>query len=40
VAEFGNLTEESVFEDVLEFQAVVKAEADRIVVTFCGNYKE
>jgi hypothetical protein len=40
VAEFENFTVESVFEDVLEFPAVIKAEADRIVVTFCGNYKE
>jgi uncharacterized protein YbaA (DUF1428 family) len=40
VAEFGNLTVESVFEEVIEFPAVVKAEADRIVVTFYGNYKE
>ena len=40
VAEFGNLTVESVFEEVIEFPAVVKAEADRIVVTFYGNYRE
>ena len=38
VAEFGNLTAESVFEEIIEFPAVVKAEADRIVVTFYGNY--
>ena len=40
VAEFGNLTVESVFEEAIEFPAVLKAEADRIVVTFYGNYKE
>ena len=40
VAEFGNLTVESVFEEVIEFPAVVKAEADRIVVTFYGHYRE
>ncbi len=34
------MTVESVFEEVIEFPAVVKAEADRIVVTFYGNYKE
>ncbi len=37
VVEFGNLIVEPVFEDVLEFPAVLKAKADRIVVTFCGN---
>jgi uncharacterized protein YbaA (DUF1428 family) len=31
---------ESVFGGVIEFPALVKAEADRIVVTFYGNYKE
>lgn len=40
VAEFGNITVQSVFEEVIEFPAVVKAEADWIVVTFYGNYKE
>ena len=38
MAEFGNLTVESVFEEIIDFPAVVKAEADRIVVTFYGNY--
>jgi hypothetical protein len=40
VAEFGNITVQSVFEEIIEFPAVVKAEADRIVVTFYGNYKK
>ncbi len=38
--EFGKLTVESVFEDFIEFPALVKAKGDRIVVTFYGNYKE
>lgn len=38
--EFGKMTVESVFEDFIEFPALVKAKGDRIVVTFYGNYKE
>jgi hypothetical protein len=38
--EFGKMTVESVFEDFIEFSALMKAKGDRIVVTFYGNYKE
>ena len=38
--EFGKRTVESVFEEIIEFPALVKAKDDRIVVTLYGNYKE
>jgi len=38
--EFEKSTAESVFEEIIEFPALVKAKKDRIVVTFHGNYRE
>jgi hypothetical protein len=38
--EFENLTVESIFDEIIEFPALVKAKRDRIVVTFYGGYRE
>ena len=38
--EFANLTVESVFDEIIEFPALVNAKKDRIVVTFYGGYRE
>lgn len=37
--EYEKMTVESVFEEIIEFPALVKAKKDRLVVTFYGNYK-
>ena len=37
--DLGNLTMESVFDELMDFPALVKANGDRIVVTFYGHYK-
>jgi hypothetical protein len=37
--EYEKMTVEKVFEEIIEFPAVVKAKNDRLVVTFYGNYK-
>ncbi|MFQ5904544.1 MAG: transposase, partial [Candidatus Binatia bacterium] len=37
--DYGKMTPESVFEEIIEFPAIVKAKEDRLVVTFYGNYK-
>jgi hypothetical protein len=37
--DFEKKTVESIFEELIEFPALVKANGDRIVVTFFGNYK-
>jgi hypothetical protein len=36
---YEKMTVESVFEEIIEFPALVKAKKDRLVVTFYGNYK-
>ncbi len=38
-SDVGNLTVESVFDELMDFPALVKANGDRIVVTFYGHYK-
>lgn len=38
--DFENMTMESVFEELIEFPALVKANGDKIVITFHGNYKD
>lgn len=38
--EFENLTVESIFDEIIEFPALVKAKRDRIVVKFYGGYRE
>jgi hypothetical protein len=37
--EYEKMTVEKVFEEIIEFPAVVKAKKSRLVVTFYGNYK-
>jgi uncharacterized protein YbaA (DUF1428 family) len=34
------MTVESIFEEIIEFPALVKTNGDKIVVTFYGNYKD
>jgi len=38
--DFEKMTVESIFEELIEFPALVKTNGDRIIVTFYGNYKE
>ena len=38
--EFEKMTVESIFEEIIEFPALVKTNGDKIVVTFYGNYKD
>ena len=38
--EFEKRIVESIFEEIIEFSALVKAKGDRIIVTFYGGYKE
>lgn len=38
--EFEKLTVEWIFEEIIEFIALVKAKGGRIIVTFYGSYKE
>jgi hypothetical protein len=38
--EYEKMTVEKVFEEIIEFPALVKAKKDRLVVTFYGNYKQ
>jgi hypothetical protein len=38
--DFEKKTVESIFEELIEFPAFVKANGDRIIVTFHGNYKD
>ena len=38
--EFEKLTAEWIFEEIIEFIALVKAKGGRIIVTFYGGYKE
>jgi hypothetical protein len=38
--DFEKMTVESIFEEIIEFPALVKTNGDKIVVTFYGNYKD
>lgn len=38
--EYERMTVESVFEEIIEFPAVVNAKKDKLIVTFYGNYKD
>ena len=38
--EFEKMTVESIFEEIIEFPALVKVNGERLIVTFYGNYKE
>ena len=38
--DFEKMTVESIFEELIEFPALVKTNGDKIVVTFYGNYKD
>ena len=37
--DYKKMTPESIFEEIIEFPAIVKAKKDMLVVTFYGNYK-
>jgi len=37
--DFENMTVDSIFEQIIEFPALVQTKGDKIVVTFYGNYK-
>lgn len=39
-SEYEKMTVESIFEEILEFQALVKVNGERLIVTFYGNYKD
>ena len=36
---FEKMTVESIFEQIIEFPALVQAKGDKIIITFYGNYK-
>jgi len=38
--EYEKMTVESIFEEILEFPALVKVSGERLIVTVYGNYKE